>query len=201
MPWQADPHTPQEVAGALERVLARSEFDDSPSLSQEVWDWIVERLGSLGGIGSGGANRVLLLALVIVLALGCLAVLARLLRRRTRRAAPVPARAALVRTRVAELRAAARAARARGDDALALRYLLFALVAGLGQRGDLRFRDAWTNRELVRRGEPSREAGAMLAPLIDELEAKEFGRTPVTPADVDRLEELCARWLGLEEAA
>jgi hypothetical protein len=201
MPWQGDPRSAQEVADALQRVLARSEFDHSKGLLEEVLDWIVERLGSLDVAGSASASRVLLIALAVVLALALLAALARALKRRARRPRPAVQRQAAVRTRVAELRAAARAARARGDDALALRYLLFALVAGLGQRGDLRFRDAWTNRELVRRGEPSREARALLAPLIDELEAKEFGGAPVTPADVDRLEELCARWLGLEEAA
>ena len=54
--------------------------------------------------------------------------------------------------RVLALRAAARTARAEGDVRLALRQLFLALFLGLGERGDLRYHDAWTNRELLRRG-------------------------------------------------
>ena len=90
---------------------------------------------------------------------------------------------------------------ARGDSRLALRKLIFALVLGLGVRGDLRYRDSWTIRELLRRGRPSEEAQAVLVPLVSELEAKEFGRAETTEEDLDRLEALCDRHLGLAPGA
>lgn len=192
--------SPEEVAAALQRVLAETEIRREPGLFEQAFQWILERLGQLDGPSGSAVEYAALLAAGVAIAFLVVLCL-RLLRRAQRRPAPEKAQAAAVRTRVAELRAAARSARQAGDDALALRLLLFALVAGLGQRGDLRYRDAWTNRELVQRGEPSREVSALLGPLIDELEGKEFGRVPVTGADVDRLAELCDRWLGAEEAA
>ena len=77
--------------------------------------------------------------------------------------------------------------------------LAFALVVGLGRRGNLEYRDAWTNRELLARGRPSTEVATLLSPLVDELDRKMFGRDETTAADVERLETLCSRWLGSEE--
>jgi hypothetical protein len=95
--------------------------------------------------------------------------------------------------RLAELRARARRARAGGDLRLALRLSFQALLLALGGRGDLEFRPTWTNRELLRRGKPSRAALALLDGLVRELEPKEFGRDQVRESDLDRLEALLER--------
>ena len=79
---------------------------------------------------------------------------------------------------------------------IVLRFLVLALVLGLGSRGDLEFRDAWTYRELLARGRPSPEANGVLGPLVEELEAKEFGHASIALDDLDRLEGLCRRYLG-----
>jgi hypothetical protein len=100
------------------------------------------------------------------------------------------------RERLRELAAAARAAGARGDLRLALRGYLHALLLALGGRGDLELNAAWTNRELLRRGRPSRAARALLEPLVRELEPKEFGRAAVGAADVERLAALLAPHLA-----
>ncbi|MEM7309897.1 MAG: hypothetical protein AAF682_24695 [Planctomycetota bacterium] len=199
-PRTGDPVPADEVREALDRVLSRRDFDSEPSMLSRLLDWMFEHLLPDLGPGTGAVLEQVLLALGGIALLVLLVLLVRLLvlrARLRRRGAEDPART-LVRTRVSELRSLAAAARRDGDDALALRYLLFALVVGLGQRGDLRYRDSWTNRELMERGEPSKDVRALLSPLIAELEAKEFGREPVLPADVERLEALCERWLGRE---
>ncbi|MSR61256.1 MAG: DUF4129 domain-containing protein [Planctomycetes bacterium] len=104
---------------------------------------------------------------------------------------PEPDPAALARA----LAGAARAARDAGDLRLALRLFLQAVLVALGGRGDLELRPAWTNRELLARGKPSPAAQALLAPLVRELEPQEFGRAPVSAADVQRLEALLAEHL------
>lgn len=90
----------------------------------------------------------------------------------------------------------AREARAKRAFADALRFYAWALVVGLSERGDLEYRDAWTNRELVERGRPRPEALRVLAPLVPELDAKSFGHEPALEADVERLERLCREHLG-----
>jgi hypothetical protein len=99
--------------------------------------------------------------------------------------------------RVARLRAEARAADARGEHVLALRLEFTALVCGLGERGDLEYRDAFTNRELLERGRPGREAEALLRPLVPELDAKSFGGEPASHADFLALSALCDRLVGV----
>lgn len=89
--------------------------------------------------------------------------------------------------RALELLAAARAARAAGDHELAARLYLFALVVRHGERGDLEFRAAWTDRELLERGRPSAEVRERLGALLDELEPRTFGSEPVRAEDVERL--------------
>ena len=103
--------------------------------------------------------------------------------------------------RLRRLRAEAAAARAAGDLRLALRTNLFALVLGLGRTGDLVYRDAWTNRELLARGKPSKAVRALLEPLVRELEPKEFGSGDVLPSDVDRLEALVEEHLDLRRGS
>jgi len=97
---------------------------------------------------------------------------------------------------VAALRREARAAAARGDRLGALRLLFRALVLGLSERGELEYRDAWTNRELLERGSPRRDVAPLLAGLVPRLDAQSFGREPAEPADVEHLASLCDRLLG-----
>ena len=194
---------PEEVFRALEDVLSRREFDDGESMLDELWRWISDRFEPGGQVVIGdylfaGILTVILVAIVYVAI--------RLLVAGARR---VPtdddeggaAGGPTVEERVRALLAQAREARAQGDARLALRTLFFALFLGLGERGDLSYHEAWTNRELLRRGKPSPRARELLTPLVDELEPKEFGRQGVTEADLDRLETLCARVLGRDRGA
>ena len=104
-----------------------------------------------------------------------------------------------VHERVAALRLAALQARRDGDWQVSLQKQFFALVLGLGQRGDLEFRDAWTNRELLALGSPTHSVQAVLKPLLEELEPKEFGRASVESHDLDRLEALAVDYFGALE--
>lgn len=194
-----DPVPRGEVASALEDVLARDEFDQEPSLLQEFLEWLMERItpdADPGRTFDVAAQVFLWLAILMGVLLVLLVVRLWWISRAGRGDADDVDVQAQLRTRVERLRELAREARDQGDLGLALRYLVFCLVLGLGQRGNLTYRDAWTNRELLERGRPSKDVRALLGPLIDELEAKEFGREPTTAADVDRLEELCDRWLA-----
>lgn len=194
----------EEVAKALEHVLARREFRHERSLLEDFLDWLSGRFDL--GEGASVLGEVLfwvligtLAGLTVYFAFKFLAA-GRSQRRRARQEAARSVETAV--ERALRLRREARAAFARGDLKLALRMELFALVVGLGGRGDLEYRDAWTNRELLFRGNPSPGSRAFLVPLVEELEPKEFGRDEVTPDDVERLERLCEHHLGpLEERA
>jgi len=118
------------------------------------------------------------------------------LARRTRAGAGLRASPPDVQRRVDELRARAQAARAAGDLLLALRLHFAALVVALGTRGDIEYRDAWTNRELLARGRPSEPVAALLAPLVEELDRKSFGGAPASEEDVERVEHLTRQLLG-----
>ncbi len=102
---------------------------------------------------------------------------------------PIPQRVELLRLEALE-------ARHSGQWKLSLQKQFFALILGLGELRDLEFRDAWTNRELLRLGSPSRSVHALLAPLVEELEPKEFGRAQVLAEDLDRLEALARQYFG-----
>ena len=193
------PVTEEEVRAALERVLAEPAFaEHEPSLHERLGAWLARLFEGLelpealeGGIGT---------ALLVVLLVSLAVVAARLAARRTARLAGRGAEEAAgerpVAERVALLRERAAAAFRAGDARLALRLYLFALVVGLGRRGDLEYRDAWTHRELLARGHPSPEVAAVLEPLVGELDRKLFGGGETTPADVERLAALCERFLG-----
>ena len=192
----ADPATEAEVADAVRDVLARDQ--EPPSLLAELIEWFTSRAGfDPGGEWVRGVFWVLSAILVVLL----LIFLHRAVRvglggARRLRDGVDGERGPTIAERVALLRAEAAQARARGELRLALRKQFFALVLGLGGRGDLQFRDAWTNREVLARGDPSAEVDTLLTPLVVELEAKEFGHESVSTADLDRLESLCARYLG-----
>ena len=181
------------VEDELERILARPEFSELDSAGDE-------RLGAFLEQSASASNEILaVLVDAVPFVLGLLAAwfLWRLLRRaREPQGGPVASGRSQVRERVVGLLADAREARGRGETRLALRLYLFALVAGLGAKGDLAFRAAWTNRELLHRGDPGPQARALLEGLIDELEPKEFGDARVEERDLDRLEALCAHHLA-----
>ncbi len=198
-------HPVEEVRRVVDEVLSRPEFSDEASWWERLAGWIGEALEALFDAVSlpdvpDNLHFLLwwLLALLSAMLLGWAFVRfggrLPLLARRRRAAAPIPRRAQ-------ELRLRARSARAQGDLSLALRLTFFALVVGLGRRGDLDYRDAWTNRELLARGHPAADVSSLLGPLVDELDRKMFGSGETTEADVDRLEALCTRWLGSREGA
>jgi len=195
---QAAGRSAEEVSAALERALARRERDE-PTMLEELVTWLSERFG-FEPIEQAG--DVILWLFVILFAVLLLWILRRVLARDWSGAGrgvdfdDEEVRGPSIAERVALLRREAAEARARGEMRLALQKLLFALVLGLGGRGDLEFHDAWTYRELLRRGNPSPDAGAILGPLVGELEAKDYGREPVGPDDLERLESLCTRYLG-----
>lgn len=200
---QAGPARPEEVRAAIDGVLSGSEFHRGETYFERLQAWVVEFLEGLfpeGSIGSAAladlAQVFVWIVLVSVLCLAAWAVLRSLRSARTDAGSPAPEdpRAARAR-RVAELRSQARAADERGDHVLALRLEFTALVVGLGERGDLEYRDAYTNRELLERGRPGREAQGLLAPIVPELDRKSFGGESATHADFVRLAALCDRLL------
>ena len=98
-----------------------------------------------------------------------------------------------VASRVEELRRRAREAAAAGQWVEALRLEFFALVVGLGERGDLEYRDAWTNRELLERGSPHPAVERALRPVVRRLDAHSFGHVPSGPEEVAEFQAFCER--------
>lgn len=190
-----------QVRERVEEILARPEFRRASGR-----DWIEDVIGWLADLFDFapreetlslflGAVEVLLVLLAGALLFWLLLHLGREMRR-ARGAVPTEARDLARARRVDALRREARAAEGRGDGIEALRLYFFALVVGLGERGDLEYRDAWTNRELLERGDPSPRVEQQLAPLVAALDAHSFGRVPAGERDVRRFSDLCARWLG-----
>jgi hypothetical protein len=194
--WQASIPAAR-VRDELAGILARSELRQRESLLERLIDWLAPRLRT-------EQVQVLSDALqALFVAAAALAVLLLVRRAWLTLRAPgleeeeaAAAEARDARQRVRELAAAARAARDAGDLRLALRLSFQALLLALGGRGDLELSPAWTNRELLRRGKASREARALLEPLVRELEPKEFGSAPVSAADLERLQALLAPHLA-----
>lgn len=193
----------ETIRRTAEEVLARPEFraraKSEPSWLMEALDDFFEWLGDLFGIGgAGSAGDVLVFVLWTVIGLLLVWIVWLFARRALgRRGRAVVVDPASVRAeRVKDLLERARAARARGELADALRFTFWALVVGLSERGDLEYRDAWTNRELVERGKPRPDVARVLAPLVPDLDAKSFGHVPALASDVDRLEALCREHLG-----
>ena len=202
-------HLPAEtVERALEEVFARPEFARAePTWTERFFDWIAslfEQLSLPEGISEGVGWAILWTLGVLIGALLVYSLwrLNLALRRDAVQAEAETARS--VRERVDELRQQAERARLAGDRVLALRLYFFALVVGLGKRGDLEYRDAWTNRELLARGHPSPEVAGELGPLVNELDHKLFGDGETTERDLDRMSDLLGRWLdgqGAEASA
>lgn len=196
------PRDSETIQRAVEGVLARDEFaravQREPSWLEQRWDDFTDWLERTFQLELGGAGDLLATVVYVLLAAAVIFLAVRLVmawirrRRETPEAALENARA----VRVAELLAAARAARASGDVVAALRLHFWALVIGLSERGDLEYRDAWTNRELVERGRPRPEVERLLAALVPGLDAKSFGHAPASDADVEELAQLCREHLG-----
>lgn len=174
-------------------------------ISDAIADWLRRLFGgddaTAGGAGVPGGSSIdwqaltqtlVIAALVVAILLVALLVARRFRGRARERVAPA---AASVTSRVAELRALAREAAARGDWIEALRLEFFALVVGLGERGDLEYRDAWTNRELLDRGEPRPEVSRALSPMVGRLDEHSFGRRPSGPDEVREFQLVCERLL------
>ncbi len=187
-----------EVRARIEDIIERSSYETTPSMLDKLLEWILDHLGFAEGAATAieWVLGVLAIALVVLL-LWLVVRLIRNVRRQTQDDRSGTERVGpSARERATLLRREARAARRDGDLRLALRLMLFALVVGLGARGNLRYRDAWTNRELLERGRPSKATHELLFPLVREFEAKDFGREPTSEEDLDRLDELCATHLG-----
>jgi len=200
-----EPIPAEEVRTAIDDLLDQGEFRNEPSMLEEFVDWLGD-LFSEADVSPDLVETTLWIIVAVVGAVLLLLVTQLIIstlgaghgESGAGRVGPGPSS----RERGTLLRRQARAAREAGDRRRALRLSLFALGVGRGARGNLLYRDAWTNRELLRRGEPGRETRLLLSPLVDELEAKDFGREPTTDADLDRLESLCDEHLGrLREVA
>ena len=193
------------VRETIDRILAQEEFRPA---GRTLSDWIAERfermarwLSELLGLGGAGSAKAVLVTFLVLGVVALAWVLARAIARRRETSPLAPAASAAPDARrltVAALRREAQAAAGRGDHLAALRWLFRALVVGLSERGDLAYRDAWTNRELVERGSPRREVLPLLAPLVPRLDAQSFGREPAGPEDVARLAAICDRLLAGE---
>jgi hypothetical protein len=196
-----------QVRATIDRILAGREFHRA---QDGFGAWVVKQLDKLGhwigelfGLPSAGSARTVLLSFLTLAAVLLAWALVRALARRrpaVERLASTPAADRRAAT-VAALRAEARNAAARGDHLAALRLAFRALVVGLSERGELEYRDAWTNRELLDRGAPRREVLPLLAGLVPRLDAQSFGREPAGAEDFARLDALCDRLLSTGAAS
>jgi len=196
------PRDSETIRRTIDGVLARDEFaravQHEPSWLEQRWNEFTDWLERTFDLDIGGAGDLLVTLLYVLLAAAVVFLVVRLVMAwlRNRRATPEATLEHARAARVAELLAAARAARANGDVVTSLRLHFWALVIGLSERGDLEYRDAWTNRELVERGHPRPEVARVLAPLVPGLDAKSFGHAPASDADVEELAQLCREHLG-----
>lgn len=197
-----------DVRARIDEILARPEFGTDRSVVGQWFSDLLERIlraiGKLFGVGPRAAGDVLVIILYVALAAALALIVWRIVRARLaakEKDDDVPAEidpAEARRLRVVELRRRARTARSSGDLVLALRLYFTALVVGLGEKGDLDYRDAWTNRELLERGEPSEHVERKLAPLVRDLDQKSFGGVPARDDDVDAMSRVVDELLGAE---
>jgi hypothetical protein len=195
----------ERVAECVAEVLSRPGFPTEPGpieeTLEEIWQWVQSLLNDIGfGLPSGGvwtAVEWLWGAIILLL----VAFLAYWLRRRILEVqsgarGPVKGLSEQVVSRIGDLRRQAQDAEAQGDLTLALRLYFFALVIGLGQKGELEYNDAWTNRELLERGQTAADVAKNLKPLVGALNEHSFGERRTEPHEVRRFAELCESMLG-----
>lgn len=196
----------EEVERTLRELLEGTRFgsgDAEPAESflvealRSFFEWLGD-LFSFGDVAGGAAlgSKVFLWIVALLAAVLLVGMLVAIARERLRREERPTAGAATVALRVGELREAAHAAQGAGDWTRALRLWFFATVVGLAERGDLEYRDAWTNRELLERGEPAAVARASLVPLVGVLDEASFGGRPIGAAEVARFAAVCDDLLG-----
>ncbi len=197
----------ERVREATQEVLSQAPFPQKPGPVGEAFDkfleWFWDLFSGLGFTPSKGAWEmsmtvvwVLLIALVVVY-LGLL--IARVIRAgQHSRSEPRQGRELQLQVRVQELREQAQAAELAGDYTLALRLYFFALVIGLGQQGELEYKEAWTNRELLERGDPRPDVLKLLRPLVGELDAHSFGERQTEHREVRHFAQLCERLLVVQ---
>jgi hypothetical protein len=198
------PVAAEEVRAKIGEVLARPEFQSQGNpltrWLSEVGARIARAISEFFGISASAGGQVLAGIVYVGLGVALVLVVRAIVRAYARRRAqpddehgdPIAARA----ERVRDLRRRARDAERAGDLVLALRLYFTALVVGLGEKGDLEYRDAWTNRELYERGAPRPGVKRLLGPLVPALDARSFGREPAVPDDVAELARLCDEHLG-----
>lgn len=178
------------VRERIQEILGNPQFGARDDWLQR---WIGEFLESLLGIDPQAASAVTSVLVWTFLTCSLVVLVLAVMRALRSRAAPAsedPASSSAREERVAVLRERARAAEKAGDLVLALRLYFTALVVALGEHGDLEYRDAWTNRELLERGKPGPRADALLRPLVPALDRHSFGGEPATRDDVARLAAL-----------
>lgn len=190
-----------QVTDTLDEIFAHPDFADRSSFFDPIGKWIGDLLDSIGFELSSPVSMAGVLYGLLAIAVISLLVLLFIYRKSFGwgRSGHFDSDVSLeeqIRNRVAELRAEAAEARQRGELVLALRLYFFALVVGLGEQGELAYNDAWTNRELLERGQPTSKVARSLRPLVGELDSMSFGDRRVTDVEVDRFEGLCRTWLG-----
>ena len=202
--------TRPEIEAALKEALSDSRFKRGEPLLMKWIEQFLEWLDEVFSVtpeGTGeflGTVSYILLIVVLVVAVVLLTIMMLRLRGEGPERDGWPAAqqelARKVMLRVEELRERALEAERRGDFLAAMRLYFFALVVGLGQQGDLEYREAWTNRELFVRGNPSPEVEATLRPVLGELDEKSFGDREVGPEDVAVFSRLLDRWVKERQA-
>ncbi|MAB79156.1 MAG: hypothetical protein CMJ89_07355 [Planctomycetes bacterium] len=183
---------PEAVASTLHKILTGPEFTEERTLWDDVWDWIAANFEFDLVLPLEELFRWFLIAFLILSTVVYATLWIRNVRAAKRsagidRTARTPAL-----DRARRLAEKAREARRQGESRKALRLYLFALLVGSSRRGGLKFHEAWTNRELLRRGEPSKRVRRLLNDIVVDFEPKEFGRGRIQPEDLDRLEGLVA---------
>ncbi len=178
---------------AAEVILGLAPRSEEPSWLERLFDRLnFGRLFGSWADANSGVLGILLLTLAAIVVLGLVVLVARQIDwRRGRHAALEGADPhAKVRETMEQLLARAREARSSGQRLSALRLLFAAFVVGLTRRGDLEFRDAWTNLELARRGAHTEELRRSLMPLVVELDGLVYGGREITDSHLNRLEQL-----------
>ncbi len=198
----------ETIERELEELLSGSEWGSEPEEegSNLIVEWIRSFFEWLGELfspedvaeGAEIGSKVFLWIVIILAAIALISLLVTIARRRLSREKLAESDGGAIALRVEELRREARAAQREGEWTRALRLYFFATVVGLGERGDLEYRDAWTNRELLERGQPEPEARDRLTPLVGELDEHSFGGRPTSAGEVDRFSRACDDLLGGE---
>ena len=203
----SDSNAAAEARDQVEGILQSEGFVDAnrnwfSELIEAYFEWRDDKLGaqeappmSTGSSSSWSPDEMLFAIIIAVIVVLILVLVTRHFRGRRHDVERRGTVAERIASRVESLRARARDAEAAGDWVEALRLDFFALVIGLGERGDLDYRDAWTNRELLERGMPSRKVELSLRPVVKRLDAHSFGHLPSGRDEVVEFREFCDRLL------